>query len=618
MPRDNVTPKQKELYGLKFNWAADPLVIEMDMCRHGGRWGVPGSGTHRIVGLGMEYHFKQCIKILWPEIVWHRWSEMQLKLYLSHRIIGQLGPASSGKTFIASACVLMDYYLFPKCTTVLVSSTTRESLEMRVLGEIKKLHRLAKERYPNHVTGYLIEGKQRIVTDERTQAAEGRDFRNGIVGIACKKGQSMQGIEEWVGIKNKRLRMLADEVQFMNPTFVDSIANLSKNTDFKGIFSGNPKDITDALGKICEPAARLGGWDSNIDQNEGTKTWETRWPSGACLQLVGTDSPNLDGKLGIPLITQQQIDDDIAFYGQDSLQFSMMDLGRMPRGQAARRVITRQMCLKFHAMEEPVWKDSQRVKIGFIDAAYRGVGGDRCVFGEIQFGQEAVTPTGEQVASAIISQKPVDDGQHQILTLIETMVVPVSLTFKEQPEDQIVAFVRDQCERRGIIPENVFLDSTGRGSLMSAFGRIWSPQVNGVEFGGPAHAERKVSSEIDVYNKDYYFNMVSALWFNVSYIIQAGQFRGMTEEVMAEGCFREWGYQSKKIQVEPKDKMKVKSGRSPDLFDALVVGVEGAIRRGFRIKVQRSVAHKRVDHAWKKQLRERSDNHWHGAELTYN
>jgi len=601
---------------MKFNWAADPLRIEMHMIQKGGRWNkYNGRG---FAGEGMEFHFKRAMQILWPEIVWHKWANDQLKLYLAYRIIGQMGPASTGKTFVPAACVLMDYYCFPNWTTVLVSSTTRESLEMRVLGEIKKLHRLAKERYP-WLAGNLIEGRQRIVTDDRSIAAEGRDFRNGLVGVACKKGQAFQGIEEYVGIKNKRLRMLGDEMQFLPRQFVDSISNLNKNPDFKGVFSGNPKDITDALGAICEPAAHLGGWDGGIDQTEGTKSWETRFPHGVCLQLVGTDSPNLDGKLGIPLITQQQIDEDIAFYGQDSLQFSMMDLGRMPRGVASHRVITRQMCLKFHAMEEPVWKDNQRVRIGFLDAAYRGVGGDRCVFGELQFGKEAVTPTGEELASAIISQKAVDDGANQILAIVDTMVVPIIGTGSvgEIPENQIAEFVKHECEKRGITPENLFLDSTGRGSLMSAFGQIWSPLIQGVEFGGVASAERKVSSAIDVLCRDYYFNMVTQLWFNVAYTIQAGQFRGLTEEVMAEGCMREWGQKNKKLQVEPKDKMKIKSGRSPDLFDAVAVGVEGALRRGFKIKVQLAVAHKRVDRAWKKQLRERADKEWHGADLNY-
>ena len=295
----------------------------------------------------------------------------------------------------------------------------------------------------------------------------------------------------------------------------------------------------------------------------------------------------------------------------------MMDLGRMPRGLASRRVITRQMCLKFRALEDPVWKDTNRKKIGFLDAAYRGVGGDRCVFGWLEFGEEASTPTGSEVVSAILSQSPTSLSGNHILALSETMVVPVKMGLSETPEDQIAQFVKGQCESIGIDPSNFFFDSTGRGSLMNAFGRLWSPLVNGVEFGGAASKDRKVSADIDVVCYDHYFNMVTELWFNASYLIQSGQFRGMTEDVMAEGCMREWGWQGKRIQVETKDKMKIKSGRSCDLFDSLVVGVEGARRRGFIIKRQAAVAHKRVDNRWKRDLKERAEKLWHGSELNH-
>lgn len=588
-------------YGLNWTWSTSPLEMEFDMVRHGGRWKMKNGD---MAGEGTFYHFKKAMSVLWPEIVYHDWADRQIRCYLDYRIIGQIGPASTGKTFVPSACILLDYYMYPHCTTVLVTSTTRESLEMRVLGEVKKLHRLAKERY-DWLPGNLIEGRQRIVSDDRSIAVEGRDFRNGIVGVATKKGQAYQGIEEFVGIKNKRLRLLADELQFLPRQFVDSISNMNKNPDFKCVGSGNPKDITDALGVLCEPAAHLGGWDGGIDQTGGSKEWEIRFPRGICIQLVGTDSPNLDGKLGIPLITQEQIDEDIRFYGQDSLQFSMMDLGRMPRGQSQKRVITRQMCLKFHAMEEPVWKNDTRVKIGFLDAAYRGTGGDRTVFGELQFGPEQTAVEPEPLLSAIITQKPNPARESQILTIIDTLVVPVTLSPKETPEDQIAIFVKAECERRHISPENFFFDTTGRGSLMNAFGRIWSPNVVGIEFGGKP-TDRKVSGDLDVAADKYYFNFVTELWFAVSYMIQAGQCRGLTEELMMEGCMREWGFQASKLQVEPKDKMKVKSGRSPDLFDALVAGVEGARRRGFVIKRQVSVQHKKTDESWKRKLRERA------------
>jgi len=401
MAQTQIPKGQIEKYGCLWPETTLPIAIELSMIRNGGRWRKKTGG---LVGEGLFYHYKELQTYLWPEKVWHKWSVLELECWLKYRIIGVLGPASSGKTFDAATNMLADYYVYPECTTVLVSSTTKESLEMRVWGEIKKYHRMAKTRFP-WLPGNLIEGRQRIVSDSRAEASEGRDFRNGLVGVACKKGGNYQGLAEYVGIKNKRLRLLADELQFMPPVFIDSVSNLNKNPDFKGLGLGNCKDTTDALGKLCEPAAHMGGWDGGIDQTPGTKTWEIRFPSGICIQLPGSDSPNLDGKLNCPLITQAKIDEDIAFYGKDSIQYTMMDEGRMPRGLGARRIITRQMCLKFNAMELPVWQDSSITKIGFLDAAYRGVGGDRCIFGELNFGK--------------------DVSGRQILALIEAILVPI-------------------------------------------------------------------------------------------------------------------------------------------------------------------------------------------------
>lgn len=715
-------------YNLRWPETAHPVHIEMGMIEKGGRW-KKKDGT--FAGEGLAFHYKALMKLLWPEIVWHDWAEMQLDSYLEYRIIAQMGPAScvagdtpiydpitgesptirylcengiapvvqtlwgpcragipflkgvdrlylvesadgksfkatadhlvlsedgfvpvgslrcgrrllsvspdleestslvpvskitllgkdsfydlvvpihhhylangfihhnTGKSFVPAACVLADYYCFPYSTTVLVSSTTRESLEMRVWGEIKKLHKLAKGR-ADWLPGYLIEGRQRIVTDPRSEASEGRDFRNGLVGVACKRGQTFQGIEEYVGIKNKRLRMIADELQFMPRQFVDSIANMNKNTDFKCVGSGNPKDTTDALGVLCEPAAHLGGWDGGIDQTPKTKTWPIRFPKGICLQLCGADSPNLDGRLGIPLITQEQIETDIKFYGRDSIQFTMMDMGMMPRGLGNRRVITRSLCLKFGALEEPLWMNNLRTRVGFLDAAYKGVGGDRNVFGELQFG--------------------INSEGKNIIALIDTLVLSIKDTIAEMPEDQVAIQVKEQCELRNIPPNHVFFDSTGRGTLMSSFARLWSNQVVPVEFGGPP-TDRPVANGIDMTCRDYYFNFVSELWYSVRLVIESGQFRGLTEDVMAEGCLREWTkVGANKIQVEPKEKMKLKSGRSPDLFDGLAAGIEGARRLGFVVENVGQERRSREVDAWHRELRDRAHNLWQDHTLSY-
>lgn len=552
------------LYGCLWEPLTHPLVIEIECIRRGGSWKNKNGTT---AGMGLFFHMKKFQQILWPEKEWHRWADKQLEIYLGYRIIGVMGPASSGKSHDAATNVLADYYCFGSSTTVIVSSTEREMLEMRVWGEIKKYHRMAKERH-KWLPGNLIESRQRIVTDSKQEAAEGRDFRNGIVGVPCKKGGNWQGLGSYVGIKNKRLRLLADEGQLMPRVYVDAISNLNKNRDFKAMVMGNPKETTDALGVICEPSAEIGGWDAGIDQTPGTKTWPTRFDKGICLQLPGSDCPNMDVPADAPvpypyLITREAIEADIKFYGRDSLQYTMMDEGRMPRGQGTRRVLSRALCLQFHAFDKVIWKDEKQTRIGFVDAAYRGVGGDRCVWGELDFGK--------------------DMNGDLVMELQEMAVIPVVGDSNVTAEDQIADFIRKRCEERMISPENFGFDSTGRGSLMAAIARVWSPHVVPIEFGGKP-TERKVSAEIDVPCRDYYSKRVTELWWSVRMVIEANQFRGMTEEVLSEGTMREWKIVSGgKIEIETKEDMKIKSGRSPDNFDALACGVEVARMRGFQI-----------------------------------
>ena len=582
--RDLPVNKRVERYGTTWEPLISPVEVEAIMIRRGGQW---KTKEGRQVGNGLLFHLKRFISLVWPEHVWHKWSDLQLKSFLENKIIGVMAPASAGKTHDAVIFVLSDFYVWPDCTTVLISSTEREMLELRAFGELKSWHQKAKARFPDLIPGNLIESRQRIVTDSKYDTEDGRDFRNGICGVPCKKGNTYQGLSSFSGVKNKRVRLLCDEAMLMPRIFVDSISNLGKNQDFKAIVLGNPKDPLDALGIICEPSAEVGGWESNIDQTPETKTWPTRFPGGICVQLPGSDSPNLDGKLGIPLITQEQIDADVSFFGRDSTQFCMMDMGRMPRGEGLRRVITRQQCLKFQAMEAPIWKNDKRTRIGGLDASYSAVGeGDRTIFIELQFGEGV--------------------NGDQILAMVDVALVPINASDPEIPEDQVALFLKSQCEQRGIPPENMFFDSTGRGTLMSAFARLWSPNVVPVEFGGKP-TERVVSSDIRVTGREYYGKRVSELWFAVAHTIQASQFRGMTEEVMLEGCAREWGFTgSNKIDVESKRLTKGKTGRSPDLFDALAVAVEGAVQRGFIIKRKVAQAAVKKEFDWREKFKKQA------------
>lgn len=589
----------------------------MKMLERGGQFEHPKQ-KGVICGNGYHWHYRRYLGLLWPHVLWHKWNELIVKEYLEHETIALMGPASTGKTHTVSMCMLGDYYLRPFTTTVIVCSTTIALLEQRIWGEMKGLHKAARKLHED-LPGNLIEGKRRIVSDGFEDIGDGRDFRNGAVGLPAKQGEASTTLSDFVGIKNRHVRLAVDELPHLPRGIVDAISNLAKNPDFKFCGMGNPKETTDAFGVLAEPSAELGGWDSNIDQVLHTKSWKTRRPKGVCVQLVGTDSPNLDGKLGIPLITQETINADIAFYGKDSLQYTQMNLGVMPRGQGSRRVITRNLCEKFQARDEPVWADSNRIKIASLDAAYRGVGGDRCVLMFSEFGEQAADEAdlGTRVVQSLMDQSLNNSKRPIIFALTDTVIVPIKGNIKDDPEDQIAEFVMKECESRGVPPQNFFYDSGMRTSLVQAFGRLWSAYTNSIDCGGQP-SDRKVSWDIDVLCKDYYSKRITELWYSVRYLIEAGQFRGMTDEAMLEGCAREFTKTAgNKIEVEPKEKMKMRIGRSPDLFDCLALGVWGALEKGLVIRRTKSARRHIQDDSWKDAIREKAANLWRSHELVH-
>jgi hypothetical protein len=85
--------------------------------------------------------------------------------------------------------------------------------------------------------------------------------------------------------------------------------------------------------------------------------------------------------------------------------------------------------------------------------------------------------------------------------------------------------------------------------------------------------------------REHYIKFVTELWFTVRYIIECGQMRGLSNDVMDEGCMRNWDLvYGDKICIETKEEMKERTGKSPDYFDHLAICCEGARRRGFQIK----------------------------------
>lgn len=564
----------KMKYGTAWPFLLPDISIELSAIRLGGRWSIRGEPC----GEGLAYHHQQAVNLLWPELDNHRWHELCLKSMTENTATVLLGPKSSGKTHEAAKFALTEYFSAPDQTTILISSITIQGLELRIWGEIKKLWQMAKNRY-DFLPGHLIDSKHCFSTDNIDED-EVRDLRNGIIGLACKVNHRFVGLGSYVGIKNKRVRLIADEAQFMTSSFLDSISNLDANPDFKVVILGNPLDPLDSLGKAAEPK---GGW-SSVGEPTKTTIWETNFKiknkPGIAVNLVGTDSPNFDYPADQSpkypyLICQSSIDSTIAFYSKQSQQYYTQCVGVMKTGLVSRRVINREMCRQFNCFDSVIWATTKRTKIYALDAAYGNIGGDRCIGGKIEWGKDVEGRTVVEVGNPVI--------------------VPVQYQLNGVPaEDQIAEFVKEDCEKDGIPPENVFFDATGRGSLGTSFARIWSSQVNPVEFGGNP-TTRPVCQDIFIIDQktkikrlklctEEYSKFVTELWFSVRYTVESNQLRNLPQEVMEEGCQREWKIvKGNKIEIETKTEMKERTGRSPDLFDWLATAIEGARRKGFLI-----------------------------------
>lgn len=604
VPEPFFMPETFEKYGALWPAGLHPVKLEMQSIQWGGNWKSKKTGNQ--CGLGLFHHYRALQQLLWPGHDHHRWSNLVLENILTNTVTGLLGPKSSGKTHDAAKYALTDYFCFPRNTTILVSSTTLDALELRIWGEIKKLYGSAKERF-DWLPGHLINYKHTLTTHD-IEDDEIRDFRDGIIGIPCLIGGKYVGLGKYVGIKNERVRLLADEAQFMGEGFLNAISNLDGNDDFKAVILGNPIDPTDQLGRASEPEV---GWSSHPEPTK-TVVWKTRFMNGVAVNLVGTDSPNFDYPESEKpkfkyLIDKRRIDNVAKFWGRDSHQYFSQCVGIMKQGLTARRVITRQLCMQHKAFEECVWGPGDRKKFYGIDAAYSGTEGDRCVAGFIE--------TGYGI-----------DGM-AIIKVHPPKIIPVSINESAIPEDQIAEFVQQDIAENGITADYVFYDSTGRGTLGSAFARIFGVTTPvPVEFGGRA-SSRPVRHDLYIQDKDtrrlktcyeHYSKFVTELWFSVRYVVESEQMRELPEDVAFEGYQREWKeVMGNKIEVETKFDMKERTGRSPDLFDWLATCIEGARQKGFKIQRLGGEITESGDINYVQEMGDRHRTLWKSKQLTW-
>lgn len=564
-------------YGLTSK--SNPLQAEFSFIKAGGY--IEKNGQK--YGMGLFHHYKSAMSLLWPEFEWHRWTELGLKRLCENEINVFLGASDTGKTWLTGAFVVCDWWAYcPNCLWM-VSSTELLGAELRIWGAVKQLFNKARARF-DWLPGTVLESKHCITTDEISDdGSAARVLTKGIVFIPCKKGEKFIGMSAYVGIKPTdcgRLGHAGDEVSFLPLSFLDGYSNWYGKPNFKGILNANPVDIDDAACKAAEP---VGGW-SNWEDTGKTQEWRSQWYDAWVIAYDGRDSPNFDDPTALTpkyryLIGPKKIQAILrAEKTEDSAVYRSQAVGKPTPGQEKLKVITWQICEQGKAFEDVIWEGTERVHIGCCDAAYSGIGGDRCVVRHLEYGSDVSGKT--------------------VLLVHEPVIVPVKISAlpnADIPEAQIAKFCATYFTGLGVKPENFGFD--GRATLAVEFAKHWSENVVAVDFGGAA---TKRPASLDEYTwegeemtrrlvrcDEKYSKFVTELWFSVRYAILGQQIRGLDRETAEEGTKRLWRYTKgspPRIEVETKKEMKQRTKQSPDYFDCLVTGLEMARRLGFVIE----------------------------------
>lgn len=546
------------------------MEIERYAIRKGGKWKLDNGQE---CGEGLFYHFKALEQILWPEEFHNRWTDWMLKCLVEERICVFAGCKDSGKTRRVSKWVLMDYWCFPHNTLTIMTSTTNRGLELRVWGDIKSLWDRAHEKF-DWLEGNPSDSKHGIFTDGLGEDAPIRDMRKGIIGIPTMNSENSydgSALNEFAGIKQVRRRLIGDEMQFLPVDYLKVLFAIDAG-NFKGAFLGNMiAENGKSLDRIAEPEE---GWGT-----EGEVTKTTQWRNkygGVTLNLVGIDSPNLDPATKNKfsgMLTQESIDRAAKLPGaKDSIEWWSQIMGVRKVGVISDRVLLVSDVKNNGGFQDVIWSSAPRKGLA-IDAGY---GGDDCVKTYFEFGEEV--------------------GGTNVIVFREQGVYPIAISSDITAEDQIANAAKADCDKYEIPYENVYIEAGMRATLAVSFGRILSPSINAINFGGTA-TDRPVSNDLFVFDEktqqrrlktcfEHYSKFVTEIAFAVRDLVLCGQARLFPMKAAEEFQRRKWRFvYGDRYELETKIEYKERNAsKSPNESDSVMIAVEAARRLGFEIQ----------------------------------
>ena len=520
-----------------------------------------------------EFFFWEIANLLWNKdpddrkFAKHKWSYHIIHNACREKYLAIGGAGNSGKSYTCAGWGVVSWLADPANTLVLFTSTDLKGAKARVWGAMSKLLSMV----PNPPCKFN-DSIGVIKYFDGTQAFD----TGGLRLVTADKSTSKDKVGKMIGIKAKKLILIADELGEMGPN-VQSAAtgNLSGNESFQMIGLSNPASRFDPFGLFATPKA---GWES---LSENDLEWRTK-VGGLYIRFDSGSSPNIDtdtnpeyesGEFYPYLPTTEKINEKLESLGstpeeaRKSREFMRFDMALFHDSDEEESVYSEAEFLRAGALDKT--KLHEPTKMAGCDPSYSS-GGDSTVIAFIEEGFDL-------------------RGQHSI-QLTELVYLYEDMTDSENPRTlQIADKIIRECKKRGVTPENFAIDSTsgaGKG-LCDVLQLQWGTNVfMRVEFGGAA-SNRRIKNTSKLTGKDRYKNKASEIFFVGKQYLLGRQIYGIPPIIAKQMCQRLClepvkGPLGMILGVEPKKFFRARCGKSPDEADAFLVAVDGArTRRNF-------------------------------------
>lgn len=497
----------------------------------------------------------------------HRWAKEIIHHCCRERYFSIGGAASSGKSFVLAGWSVVNWLCAPDETMVLLTSTDLKGARNRIWGDVLNLLRAIPD-----APCKIRDAVGQVVYSDGTMLND----KAGLKLIAADKAQSRDKVGKMIGIKSKRLILVADELsdisENVQTAYVGNLANTGEvHNQMIGL--SNPSSKIDPFGVFSEPR---GGWQS-VNPEVDT-SWRTKL-NGLFIRLDAEDSPNFDEEPPedcdagpFPYLpTYDKIHDYLDSMGipesegRKTRSFMRFFKAIFFDSDGEDTYFTESDIMRAGATSSTTLKKPTRIAGVDLSAAN---GGDKTVFcyGEVGYDEY---------------------GQHSIQVLGIESLYADQTNKVDPPSLQIAEKIRGLLKKHKIEIENLALDASGLGNPICDVLQLQagSNAFLRVQFGGAA-SDRRIKNDSKVTAKDRYKNRASELFFIGKQYLLGRQIYNVPPVVIKQLTNR--GYEMSKglkgmmLAVEPKGRFKARFGGSPDEQDAFLMLIEMArSRHGF-------------------------------------